>query len=85
MTTGRAIAGWIALGVTGLVVAVGVAYAASLFASPDIGLTSEPPSAALRVVPAPRPVMPRNVAPTRPLHTRPAPSADGDDSAGGDD
>src|SRR3954451_8180002 len=56
MTTGRrAVAGWIALALVGLVVAVGVAYAASLLASPDVGLTSEPLSAGARLAPRTRP------------------------------
>ena len=55
-----AIAAWLALALAGLVVAVGVAYAASLLASPDVGLTSEPLSAGAGLAPRLRSVPKQN-------------------------
>ena len=69
-TTRRAVAGWLALAIAGLIVAVGVAYAASLLASPDVGLTSEPLSAGSRLAPRVRPAP----KPAR-KHHRPRPAS----------
>jgi hypothetical protein len=78
----RGVAGWLALAVTGILVAAAVAYAASLLASPDVGLTSEPLSAGARLAPrphsAPKPSHGHHRAPrtiTTPAPAPPAPPA----------
>src|SRR4051794_29798850 len=61
------VAKWIALALVGLLVAVGVAYAASRLASPKVALTSEPVSAGAKLAPpAARKPAPRRV----PKHRR---------------
>jgi hypothetical protein len=57
---------WLALAAVGLVVAVGVAYAASRLASPEVGLVSEPVSAGAKL--APKPARPQ--APAHPRKKR---------------
>ena len=48
---GRAVVGWVALAVAGLVLAAGAAYAASHLASQPIGLSSEPITAGRDLAP----------------------------------
>jgi hypothetical protein len=51
----RTVVGWLLLAIVGLVIAVGVAYAASRLASPNVGLSSEPLTAGARLAPRSRP------------------------------
>ena len=53
----RTTAVWAALAVAGLIVAVGVSYAASQLSKPSVGLTNEPVSAGVHL--APKPVTPK--------------------------
>lgn len=50
----RTVVAWLVLAIVGLVMAVGVAYAASRLASPKVGLSSEPLTAGARLGPRTR-------------------------------
>jgi len=92
---------WVTLAVLGLVVAVGVSYAASQLSKPSVGLSSEPVPGVSELAPGPargggrpRPRLPKH-SPGQPAQTAPAPvptttsaaptSSEPDDSSGGDD
>jgi hypothetical protein len=70
----RTVAGWFAIAIAGLVIAVGVAYAASRLASPNVGLSSEPLSAGARLAPRSRPAPRPRPAHHGPKRGHPAPT-----------
>jgi cytoskeletal protein RodZ len=57
---------WAVLAIVGLLIAVGVSFAASRLASPNIGLSSEPITAGLKLAPA-------KTTAARPAKTKPKP------------
>lgn len=63
---------WTALAVAGLVIAVGVSYAAGQLAKPSVGLTNEPVSAGARLTPAATPAGKAKPA-AKPKRQRPRP------------
>ena len=95
--TPRTVLGWILAAVLGLALAAGITLAASQLSSQRVGLSGEPLSAGDQLVPRAHarstPRRPSHPPPSarpssRPHPTRrspPAPTARGDDGAGGDD
>ena len=87
----RATLAWVALALVGLVVAVGVSYAASQLSKPKVGLTSEPISGVSELAPKSAPGQrthrrpKRSPAPTTTPTTVPVPVPAESNDEGGDD
>ncbi len=78
----RAIAGWVALAVAGLVVAVAVSYTASRLVAQDVGLPGERGLSDAALVPAPTPRTATEPAATLPQTTARPASGSQDDRSG---
>jgi hypothetical protein len=75
---------WIAVGLTGLVLAAGVSYAATQLSSQRIGLSAEPPSAGEELAPPASGGASRTTTPSRPRGRTGTSTSGASDEGGGE-